>query len=141
MGGRNIDLSFGSNEFVFVSWLESLHLLPLVQIQDMFYVKFVKAFYMNLRIVSSPHEDFSLSSTVKGQRIFLDARILALILRIPHTGLYVFEYKKWLEVEDFHPNDILSILNPNDPNIHPNMSPCTNKLSINHRLLHHLIVY
>ncbi|GAV57144.1 hypothetical protein CFOL_v3_00682 [Cephalotus follicularis] len=141
MGGRNIDLSFCSNEFVFVSWLESLHLLPLVQIQDMFYVKIVKEFYMNLRVVFSRHEDFALSSTVKGQRIFLDARILASILHIPHTGLYIFEYKKWPEVEGFHPNEILSIFYPNDPNIHPNMSLCTNKLSVNHRLLHHLIVH
>ncbi|GAV67215.1 hypothetical protein CFOL_v3_10723 [Cephalotus follicularis] len=141
MGGRNIDLSFCSNEFSFVSWLENLHLLPFVQIQDVFYAKLVKEFYMNLRIVSSPKEEFALSSNVKGQRIFLDARILASILHIPHTGLYVFEYKKWPEVEGFHPNDILLILYPNDPNIHPNMALCTNKLSVDHRLLHHLIVH
>ncbi|GAV59062.1 hypothetical protein CFOL_v3_02595 [Cephalotus follicularis] len=48
---------------------------------------------MNLRIVSSPHEEFALSSTVKGQRIFLDARVLASILHIPHTDIYIFEYK------------------------------------------------
>ncbi|GAV57976.1 hypothetical protein CFOL_v3_01512 [Cephalotus follicularis] len=96
---------------------------------------------MNLRIVSSPNEEFALSSNVKGQRIFLDARILASILHIPHTGLYIFEYKKWTEVEGFHPNDILSFLYPNDPNIHPNMALCTNKLSVDHRLLHHLIVH
>ncbi|GAV81594.1 hypothetical protein CFOL_v3_25048 [Cephalotus follicularis] len=90
---------------------------------------------MNLRIVSSPHEEFALSSTVRGQRIFLDARILASILHIPHTGIYIFKYKKWPEVEGFHPNHILSILYPNDPNI------CTNKLSVDHRLLHHLIVH
>ncbi|GAV82765.1 hypothetical protein CFOL_v3_26216 [Cephalotus follicularis] len=96
---------------------------------------------MNLRIVSSPHEEFALSSTVQCQRIFLDASILALILHIPHTGLYIFEHKKWLEVEGFHPNDILSILYPNDPNIHPNMALCTNRLSVDHRLLHHLIVH
>ncbi|GAV68048.1 hypothetical protein CFOL_v3_11551 [Cephalotus follicularis] len=95
---------------------------------------------MNLRIVSSPHEEFALSSSVKGQRIFLDARNVASILSIPHTSLYVFEYKKWLEVKGFHPNGILSILYPNDRNIHPNMSLCTNKLSVNHCLLHHLIV-
>ncbi|GAV83272.1 hypothetical protein CFOL_v3_26720 [Cephalotus follicularis] len=96
---------------------------------------------MNLRIVSSPHEEFALSSTVKGQRIFLDARILASILHIPHTGLYIFEYRKWPEVEGFHPKDILSLLYPNDPNIHPNMALCTNKVSVDHRLLHHLIVH
>ncbi|GAV69059.1 hypothetical protein CFOL_v3_12560, partial [Cephalotus follicularis] len=73
--------------------------------------------------------------------IFLDARIIASILHIPHTGLYIFEYKKWPEVEGIHPNDILSILYPNDPNIHPNMSLCTNKLYVNHRLLHHVIVH
>ncbi|GAV78553.1 hypothetical protein CFOL_v3_22019, partial [Cephalotus follicularis] len=106
-----------------------------------FYVKQVKEFYMNLRIVSSPHEEFALSSTVKGQRIFLDARILDSILHLPHTGIYIFEYKKWLEVEGFHPNHILSILYPNDPNIHPNMALSTNKLSVHHRLLHHLIVH
>ncbi|GAV85976.1 hypothetical protein CFOL_v3_29410, partial [Cephalotus follicularis] len=106
-----------------------------------FYVKIVKEFYMNLRIVSSPNEEFALSSTVKGQRIFLDARILASILYIPHTGLYIFEYKKWPKVEGFHPNDILLILYPNDPNIHPNTALCTNKLSVDHRLLHHLIVH
>ncbi|GAV76856.1 hypothetical protein CFOL_v3_20329 [Cephalotus follicularis] len=107
----------------------------------MFYIKLVKEFYMNLRIVSIPHEEFALSSSVKGQRMFLDARILASILHIPHTGLYIFEYKKWLEVEGFHPNDILSILYPNDPNIHPNMSLCTNKLSVNHHHVDHLIVH
>ncbi|GAV70514.1 hypothetical protein CFOL_v3_14012 [Cephalotus follicularis] len=96
---------------------------------------------MNLRIVSSPHEEFALSSTVKGQRIFLDARILASILHIPHSGMYIFAYKKWLEVEGFPPNHILSILYPNDPNIHPNMALSTNKLSVDHRLLHHLIVH
>ncbi|GAV71208.1 hypothetical protein CFOL_v3_14702 [Cephalotus follicularis] len=96
---------------------------------------------MNLRIVSSPHEEFALSSTVKGQRIFLDARILASILHIPHTDIYIFESKKWLEVEGFHPNHILSILYPNDPNIHPTMALCTDKLSVDHRLLHHLIVH
>ncbi|GAV79739.1 hypothetical protein CFOL_v3_23202 [Cephalotus follicularis] len=96
---------------------------------------------MNLRIISSPHEVFALSSTVKGQRIFLDARVLASILHIPHTGIYIFEYKKWSEVEGFHPNHILSILYPNDPNIHPNMALCINKLSVDHRLLHHLIVH
>ncbi|GAV87735.1 hypothetical protein CFOL_v3_31161 [Cephalotus follicularis] len=90
MGGRNIDLAFCSSEFTFVSWLEDLHLLPLVQIQDPFYIKLVKEFYMNLRIVSSPNEEFALSSNVKGQRIFLDARILDSILHIPHTGLYIF---------------------------------------------------
>ncbi|GAV58885.1 hypothetical protein CFOL_v3_02418 [Cephalotus follicularis] len=107
----------------------------------MLYVKLVKEFYMNLRIVSSPHEEFSLSSTVKGQRIFLNDRILASILHIPHNGLYIFEYKKCPEVEGFHPNNILSILYPNDPNIHPNMSLCTNKLSVDHCLLHLLIVH
>ncbi|GAV69043.1 hypothetical protein CFOL_v3_12544 [Cephalotus follicularis] len=141
MEGRNIDLSFCSNEFAFVSWLDNLHLFPLVQFKDLFYVKLVKEFYMNLRIVSSPHEEFTLSSTIKGQRIFLDARILASILHIPHTGLYIFEYKKWPEVKGFHPNDILSLLYPNDPNIHPNMALCTNKLFVDHRLLHHLIVH
>ncbi|GAV62060.1 hypothetical protein CFOL_v3_05584 [Cephalotus follicularis] len=141
MEGRNIDLDFCSSEFCFISWIEQLNLIPLVQIQDPFYVKLVKEFYMNLRIVSSPHEEFALSSTVKGQRIFLDARILASILHIPHSGIYIFEYKKWPEVEGFHPNHILSILYPNDPNIHPNMALCTNKLSVDHRLLHHLIVH
>ncbi|GAV85615.1 hypothetical protein CFOL_v3_29051 [Cephalotus follicularis] len=141
MGGRNIDLYFFSHEFVFVSWLENLHLLPLVQIQDMFNIKLVKEFYMHLGIVSSHHEEFALSSSVKGQRIFLDARILASILSIPHTGLYIFEYKKWPKVEGFHPNDILSILYPNEPHIHPIMSLCTNKLFVNHCLLHHLIVH
>ncbi|GAV57651.1 hypothetical protein CFOL_v3_01188 [Cephalotus follicularis] len=96
---------------------------------------------MNLRIVSSPHEEFALSSFVKGQCMYLDAWNLALILHIPHTGLYIFEYKKWPEVEGFHLNDILSILYPNDPNMHPNMSLCTNNFFVNHRLLHHLIVH
>ncbi|GAV87180.1 hypothetical protein CFOL_v3_30606 [Cephalotus follicularis] len=141
MGGRNIDLAFCSSEFSLVSRLDDLHLFPLVQIQDPFYIKLVKEFYMNLRIVSSPNEEFALSSTVKGQRIHLDARILASILHIPHTGLYIFEHKKWPEVEGFHPNQILSILYPNDPNIHPNMALSTNRLSVDHRLLHHLIVH
>ncbi|GAV57174.1 hypothetical protein CFOL_v3_00712 [Cephalotus follicularis] len=96
---------------------------------------------MNLRIVSGPNEEFALSSTVKGQRIYLDARILASILHIPHTGLYIFEHKKWPEVEGFHPSQILSVLYPNDPNIHPNMTLTTNRLSVDHRLLHHLIVH
>ncbi|GAV62878.1 hypothetical protein CFOL_v3_06401 [Cephalotus follicularis] len=96
---------------------------------------------MNLRIISRPNEEFALSSSVKGQRIYLDARILASILHIPHTGLYIFEHKKWSEVEGFHPNQILSILYPNDPNIHPNKALSTNRLSVDHRLLHHLIVH
>ncbi|GAV61680.1 hypothetical protein CFOL_v3_05207 [Cephalotus follicularis] len=90
MGGRNIDLDFCSSEFSFVSWLDNLHLLRLVQISDPFYIKLVKEFYVNLQIASSPNEEFALSSSVKGQRIYLDARILASILHIPHTGLYVF---------------------------------------------------
>ncbi|GAV77135.1 hypothetical protein CFOL_v3_20607 [Cephalotus follicularis] len=135
MGGRNIDLSFCSNEFAFVSWLDNLHLLPLVQIQDIFYFKLVMEFYMNLRIVFSANEEFALSSTVKGQRIFLDARNLPSSLHIPYTVLYIFEYKKWPKVKGFHPNGILSTLYPNDPNIHPNMALCT------HRLLHHLLVH
>ncbi|GAV66318.1 hypothetical protein CFOL_v3_09828 [Cephalotus follicularis] len=90
MGGRNIDLAFCSSEFSFVSWLEDLHLIPLVQISDPFYIKLVKEFYMNLRIVSSPNEEFALSSTVKGQHIYLDSRILASIPHIPHIGLYIF---------------------------------------------------
>ncbi|GAV76780.1 hypothetical protein CFOL_v3_20253 [Cephalotus follicularis] len=141
MGGRNIDLDFCSSEFSFVSWLDDLHLLPLIQISDPFYIKLVKEFYSKLRMVSSPNEEFALSSSVKGQRIYLDARILASILHIPHTGLYVFEHKKWSEVEGFHPNQILSLLYPNDPNIHPNMALTTNRLSVDHRLLHHLIVH
>ncbi|GAV90016.1 hypothetical protein CFOL_v3_33425 [Cephalotus follicularis] len=141
MGGRNIDLDFCSSEFSFVSWLEDLHLIPLVQISDPFYIKLVKEFYSNLRMASSQNEEFAISSSVKGQRIYLDARILASILHIPHTGLYVFEHKKWPEVEGFHPNQILSILYPNDPNVHPNMGLTTNRLSVDHRLLHHLIVH
>ncbi|GAV81105.1 hypothetical protein CFOL_v3_24564 [Cephalotus follicularis] len=141
MGGKNIDLDFCSSECSFVSWLDNLHLLPLVQISDPLYIKLVKEFYSNLRMVSSPNEEFALSSSVKGQRIYLDARILASILHIPHTGLYVFEYKKWPEVEGFHPNQILSLLYPNDPNVHPNMALTTNRLSVDHRLLHHLIVH
>ncbi|GAV81466.1 hypothetical protein CFOL_v3_24921 [Cephalotus follicularis] len=141
MGGRNIDLDFCSSEFSFVSWLEDLHLIPLVQISDPFYIKLVKEFYSNLRMVSSQNEEFALSSYVKGERIYLNARILASILHIPHTGLYVFEHKKWPEVEGFHPNQILSILYPNDPNVHPNMALTTNRLSVDHRLLHHLIVH
>ncbi|GAV61986.1 hypothetical protein CFOL_v3_05511, partial [Cephalotus follicularis] len=100
-----------------------------------------KEFYSNLRTVSSQNEEFAISSSVKGQRIYLDARILASILHIPHTGLYVFEHKKWLEVEGFHPNQIFSILYPDDPNVHPNMALTTNRLSVDHRLLHHLIVH
>ncbi|GAV89355.1 hypothetical protein CFOL_v3_32772 [Cephalotus follicularis] len=73
--------------------------------------------------------------------MYLDARILASIFHIPHTGIYVFEHKKWPEVEGFHPNQILSVLYPNDPNIHPNMALTTNRLSVDHRLLHHLIVH
>ncbi|GAV91233.1 hypothetical protein CFOL_v3_34632 [Cephalotus follicularis] len=141
MGGRNIDLDFCSSEFSFVSWLDDLHLLPLVQISDPFYIKLVKKFYSNLKMVSAQNEEFAISSYVKGQRIYLDARILASILHIPHTGLYVFEHKKWPEVEGFHPNQILSILYPNDPNVHPNMALTTNRLSVDHRLLHHLIVH
>ncbi|GAV63688.1 hypothetical protein CFOL_v3_07206 [Cephalotus follicularis] len=141
MGGRNIDLDFCSAEFSFVSWLDDLHLLPLVQISDPFYIKLVKEFYSNLRMVSAQNEEFAISSFVKGQRIYLDARILASILHIPNTGLYVFEHKKWPEVEGFHPNRILSILYPNDPNVHPNMALTTNRLSVDHRLLHHLIVH
>ncbi|GAV90242.1 hypothetical protein CFOL_v3_33651 [Cephalotus follicularis] len=141
MGGRNIDLDFCSSEFSFVSCLDDLHLLPLVQISDPFYIKLVKEFYSNLRMVSAQNEEFAITSSVKGQRIYLDARILASILHIPHTGLYVFEHKKWPEVEGFHPNRILSILYPNDPNVHPNMALTANRLSVDHRLLHHLIVH
>ncbi|GAV90363.1 hypothetical protein CFOL_v3_33772 [Cephalotus follicularis] len=141
MGGRNIDLQFCSSEFTFVSWLEDLNLIPLVQISDPFYIKLVKEFYSNLRMASNHNEVFALTSTVKGERIYLDARILASILHIPHTGIYVFEHKKWPEVEGFHPNHILSILYPNDPNVHPNMALTTNRLSVDHRLLHHLIVH
>ncbi|GAV91324.1 hypothetical protein CFOL_v3_34720 [Cephalotus follicularis] len=92
-------------------------------------------------MVSSPNEEFALSSSFKGERIYLNARILASILLIPHTGLYVFEHKKWSEVEGFHRNQILSLLYPNDPNVHPNMALTTNRLSVDHRLLHHLIVH
>ncbi|GAV79519.1 hypothetical protein CFOL_v3_22984 [Cephalotus follicularis] len=92
-------------------------------------------------MVSGQNEEFAITSVVKGQRIFLDARILASILHILHTGIYVFEHKKWPEVEGFHPNQILSILYPNDPNIHPNMALTTNRLSVDHRFLHHLIVH
>ncbi|GAV93007.1 hypothetical protein CFOL_v3_36385 [Cephalotus follicularis] len=92
-------------------------------------------------MVSAQNEEFAITSVVKGQRIFLDARILASILHIPHTGIYVFEHKKWPEVEGFHPNQILLIFYPNDPNIHPNMALTTNRLSVDHRLLHHLIVH
>ncbi|GAV85745.1 hypothetical protein CFOL_v3_29179 [Cephalotus follicularis] len=141
MGGRNIDLQFCSSEFSFVSWLEDLNLIPLVQISDPYYIKLVKDFYSNLRIASNHNEEFALTSTVKGERIYLNARILASILHIPHTGIYVFEHKKWPEVEGFHPNHILSILYPNDPNVHPNMALTTNRLSVDHRLLHHLIVH
>ncbi|GAV69261.1 hypothetical protein CFOL_v3_12762 [Cephalotus follicularis] len=141
MGGRNIDLNFCSSEFSFVSWLEDLNLIPLVQISDPFYIKLVKEFYSNLRMASNHNEEFALTSSVKGERIYLNARILASILHIPHTGIYVFEHKKWPEVEGFHPNQILSILYPNDPNVHPNMALTTNRLSVDHRLLHHLIVH
>ncbi|GAV81111.1 hypothetical protein CFOL_v3_24570 [Cephalotus follicularis] len=142
MGGRNIDLNFCSSEFSFVSWLEDLNLIPLVQISDPFYIKLVKEFYSNLRMASNQNEEFALTSSVKGERIYLNARILASILHIPHTGLYVCEHKKWPEVEGFHPNHILSILYPNDPNVHPNMALTTNRLSVDHRLLlHHLIVH
>ncbi|GAV79334.1 hypothetical protein CFOL_v3_22799 [Cephalotus follicularis] len=141
MGGRNIDFDFCSSEFSFVSWLDDLHLLPLIQISNPFYIKLVKDFYSNLKMVSAQNEEFAITSVVKGQRIYLDSRILASILHIPHTGIYVFEHKKWPEVEGFHPNHILSILYPNDPNIHPNMALTTNRLSVDHRLLHHLIVH
>ncbi|GAV66245.1 hypothetical protein CFOL_v3_09755 [Cephalotus follicularis] len=92
-------------------------------------------------MVSGQNEEFAVTSIVKGQRMFLDARILASILHIPHTGIYVIEHKKWPEVEGFHPNQILSLLYPNDPNVHPNMALTTNRLSVDHRLLHHLIVH
>ncbi|GAV78517.1 hypothetical protein CFOL_v3_21984 [Cephalotus follicularis] len=141
LGGRNIDLNFCSSEFTFVSWLEDLNLIPLVQISDPFYIKLVKEFYSNLRMASNQNEEFALSFSVKGERIYLNARILASILHIPHTSLYVFEHKKWPEVEGFHPNQILSVLYPNDPNVHPNMALTTNRLSVDHRLLHHLIVH
>ncbi|GAV61889.1 LOW QUALITY PROTEIN: hypothetical protein CFOL_v3_05414, partial [Cephalotus follicularis] len=139
MVGRNFDLQFCSSEFSFISWLEDLNLIPLVQIFDPFYVKLVKEFYSNLRMASNNNEEFALTSIV--QRIFLSARILASILHIPHTGIYVFEHKKWPEVEGFHPNHILSILYPNDPNVYPNMALTSNRLSVDHRLLHHLIVH
>ncbi|GAV87044.1 hypothetical protein CFOL_v3_30470 [Cephalotus follicularis] len=141
MGGRNIDYDFCSSEFSFVSWLDDLHLLPLVQISNPFYIKLVKDFYSNLKMVSEQNQEFAVTSVVKGQRMYLDARILASILHIPHTGIYVFEHKKWPEVDGFHPNQILSILYPNDPNVHPNMSLTTYRLSVDHRLLHHLIVH
>ncbi|GAV82650.1 hypothetical protein CFOL_v3_26101 [Cephalotus follicularis] len=141
MGGRNVDFDFCSSEFSFVSWLDDLYLLPLVQISNPFYIKLVKDFYSNLKMVSDQNQEFAVTSVVKGQRMYLDARILASILHIPHTGIYVFEHKKWPEVEGFHPNQILSVLYPNDPNIHPNMALTTNRLSVDHRLLHHLIVH
>ncbi|GAV90111.1 hypothetical protein CFOL_v3_33520 [Cephalotus follicularis] len=92
-------------------------------------------------MVSDQNQEFAVTSVVKGQRMYLHARILASILHIPHTGIYVFEHKKWPEVESFHPNQILSVLYPNDPNVHPNMALTTNRLSVDHRLLHHLIVH
>ncbi|GAV90501.1 hypothetical protein CFOL_v3_33910 [Cephalotus follicularis] len=76
-------------------------------------------------MVSAQNEEFAITSVVKGQRIYLDARILASILHIPHTGIYVFEHKNWPEVEG----------------IHPNMALTTNRLCVDHRLLHHLIVH
>ncbi|GAV56639.1 hypothetical protein CFOL_v3_00181, partial [Cephalotus follicularis] len=106
-----------------------------------FYIKLVKDFYSNLKMVSEQNQEFAVTSVVKGQRMYLDARILASILHIPHTGMYVFEHKKWPEVEGFHPNQILSVLYPNDPNVHPNKALTTNRLSVDHRLLHHLIVH
>ncbi|GAV93039.1 hypothetical protein CFOL_v3_36417 [Cephalotus follicularis] len=141
MGGRNVDFDLCSSEFSFVSWLDNLHLLPLVQISNPFYIKLVKDFYSYLKVVSDQNQEFAITSIVKGQRMYLDARILASILHIPHNGIYVFEHKKWPEVEGFHPNQILSVLYPNDPNIHPNMALTTNRLSVDHRLLHHLIVH
>ncbi|GAV92156.1 hypothetical protein CFOL_v3_35537 [Cephalotus follicularis] len=141
MGGRNVDFDFCSSDFSFVSWLDDLHLLPLVQISNPFYVKLVRDFYSNLKMVSEQNQEFAITSVVKGQRMYLDARILASILHIPHNGIYVFEHKKWPEVEGFHPNQILSVLYPNDPNVHPNMALTTNRLSVDHRLLHHLIVH
>ncbi|GAV81540.1 hypothetical protein CFOL_v3_24995 [Cephalotus follicularis] len=141
MGGRNVDFDFCSSEFSFISWFDDLHLLPLVQISNPFYIKLVKDFYSNLKMVSDQNQEFAVTSVVKGQRMYLDARILASILHIPHNGIYVFEHKKWPEVEGFHPNQILSVLYPNDPNIHPNMALTTNRLSVDHRLLHHLIVH
>ncbi|GAV73936.1 hypothetical protein CFOL_v3_17419 [Cephalotus follicularis] len=141
MGGRNIDYDFCSSAFSFVSWLDDLHLPPLVQISNPFYIKLVKDFYSNLKMVSDQNQEFAVTSVVKGQRMYLDARILASILHIPHTSIYVFEHKKWPEVEGFHPNQILSILYPNDPNVHPNMALTTNRLLVDHRLLHHLIVH
>ncbi|GAV56490.1 hypothetical protein CFOL_v3_00032 [Cephalotus follicularis] len=84
-------------------------------------------------MVSDQNQEFAVTSVVKGQRMYLDARILASILHIPHTGMYVFEHKKWPEVE--------SLLYPNDPNVHSNMALTTNRLSVDHRLLHHLIVH
>ncbi|GAV92984.1 hypothetical protein CFOL_v3_36362 [Cephalotus follicularis] len=141
MGGRNVDFDFCYSEFSFVSWLDDLHLLPLVQISNPFYIKLVKNFYSNLKMVSEQNQEFAITSVVKGQRMYLDARILASILHIPLTGIYVFEHKKWLEVEGFHPNQILSVLYPNDPNVHQNMALTTNRLSVDHRLLHHLIVH
>ncbi|GAV61103.1 hypothetical protein CFOL_v3_04631 [Cephalotus follicularis] len=141
MGGRNVDFDFCSSEFSFVSWLDDLHLLPLVQISNPFYIKLVKDFYSNLKMVSDQNQEFAVTSVVKGQRMYLDTRILASILHIPHNGIYVFEHKKWPEVEGFHLNQILSVLYPNDPNIHPNMALTTNRLSVDHRLLHHLIVH
>ncbi|GAV83761.1 hypothetical protein CFOL_v3_27206 [Cephalotus follicularis] len=98
-------------------------------------------FILTLGWFLAPNEEFALSSSVKGERIYLNARILASILHIPHTGLYVFEHKKWPKVEGFHPNQILSLLYLNDPNVHPNMALTTNRLSVDHRLLHHLIVH
>ncbi|GAV81828.1 hypothetical protein CFOL_v3_25281 [Cephalotus follicularis] len=105
------------------------------------FIKLVKDFYSNLKMVSDQNQEFAVTSVVKGQRMYLDARILASILHIPHNGIYVFEHKKWPEVEGFHPNQILSVLYPNDPNIHPNMALTTNRLSVDHQLLHHLIVH
>ncbi|GAV77275.1 hypothetical protein CFOL_v3_20746, partial [Cephalotus follicularis] len=141
MGGRNVNYDFCSSEFAFVSWLDDSHLLPLVQISNPFYIKLVKDFYSNLKMVSEQNQEFAVTSVVKGQRIFLDARILASILHIPHTGIYVFEHKKWPEVEGFHPNQILSILYPNDPNVHPNMALTTNRLnlSLHYRFLHRAV--
>ncbi|GAV86303.1 hypothetical protein CFOL_v3_29735 [Cephalotus follicularis] len=141
MGGKNVDYDFCSSEFSFVSWLDNLHLLPLVQISNPFYIKLVKDFYSNLKMVSDQNQEFAVTSVVKGQRMYLDARILASILHIPHNGIYVFEHKKWPEVEGFHPNQILSVLYPNDPNIHPNMALTTDRLSVDHRLLHRLILH
>ena len=87
------------------------------------------------------HHNFdSIASYVKGKEIQITRDLLSSIFKIPHGEVHHFETNTWIPIDGFNPLTALRQIF-HDNSIESLIKPTLSELTVEHRIIHHLITH